>query len=132
MRVLIMGCGRVGARLAVQMDAEGHDVTVVDIDSKAFTRLPPSYKGYTMTGDATDISMLTTAGIESADVFVAVTQGDNRNIMAAQVAKQIYGVSRVVCRIYDPLRQELFQELGLQTFSPTTVLTSMIHDVLER
>ena len=132
MRVLIMGCGRVGSRLAVQMDAEGHDVTVVDIDPKSCGRLPPSYKGFTVTGDATDTAVLTSAGIESANVFVAVTQGDNRNIMAAQVAKRIYGVPKVVCRIYDPLRQEIFKELGLQTFSPTTVLTSMIHDVIEQ
>ena len=82
-------------------------------------------------GDATDDTVLRNAGVENADVFVALTQGDNRNIMASQIAKVVFHVPRVLTRIYDPIRQEIFRELGLETYSPTTVLTRMIHESIE-
>ncbi len=126
-----MGCGRVGSRLATIMDAEGHRLTVVDVNPNAFPRLPHSYQGATIVGDATDEDVLREAGADEADVFVAVTQGDNRNIMASQIARHLFQVDKVVCRIYDPIRQEIFRDLGLRTFSPTTVLTQMIHDTIE-
>ncbi|MCH8190403.1 MAG: TrkA family potassium uptake protein [Chloroflexi bacterium] len=131
MNVVIMGCGRVGSRLATIMDAEGHRLTVVDVNPAAFSRLSSSYGGETVVGDATDEDVQREAGVVDADVFVAVTQGDNRNIMASQVAKHLFQVDKVVCRIYDPIRQEVFRDLGLRTFSPTTVLTQMIHDTIE-
>ncbi len=131
MRVLIMGCGRVGARLATIMDGEGHEVTILDTSPSAFSRLPPTFNGTPVVGDATDDTVLRNAGVENADVFVAVTQGDNRNVMASQIAKKVFHVPRVVTRIYDPIRQEIFRELGLETFSPTTVLTRMIHESIE-
>ena len=131
MRVVIMGSGRVGSRLAAIMDAEGHQVTVVDKAPEPLARLPASFSGRTVLGDATDEEIQEQAGVRDSDVFVAVTQGDNRNIMASQMAKEFFGVDKVICRIYDPIRQEIFEELGLLTFSPTTLLTRLIHDTIE-
>ena len=131
MQVVIMGSGRVGSRLASIMDAEGHQVTVVDKAPESLSRLTSSFSGRTVLGDATDESIQEQAGVRDADVFVAVTQGDNRNIMASQMAKEVFGVEKVICRIYDPIRQEIFEDLGLLTFSPTTLLTRLIHDRIE-
>lgn len=128
MRVVIMGCGRVGAGLAQQLQREGHDVTVLDTDAFAFRRLLANFEGRRLQGSGTDDRMLIEAGIEHADVFVAVASGDNRNILASQKAKEIYGVQRVVTRVKDPLRAELFARLGLQTFSPTKVGIELAHE----
>lgn len=119
MRVVIMGCGRVGAGLAVQLAEQQHEVTIVDPDSFAFRRLPPRFSGRSLQGSGTDDRTLESAGIREADVFVALASGDNRNILASQKAQQIYGVGVVVTRVKDPLRAELFNRLGLRTFSPT-------------
>jgi trk system potassium uptake protein TrkA len=126
-----MGCGRVGARLASLLDAEGHSVTILDTDSYSFRRLPSSYRGKALVGNGIDEEALKRAGIEQADAFYAVTQGDNRNIMAAQIAKHIFNVKRVVCRIYDPLRQEMYESLGLESISPTTVFADLLKKKLE-
>ncbi len=126
-----MGCGRVGARLAELLVADGHTVTVLDTDAYSFRRLPPEFNGTALIGSGADEETLKKAGIEEADVFVALTQGDNRNVMAAQIAKHIFNVPRVVCRIYDPLRQELYNTLGLETFSPTTIFAQMLKEKLE-
>lgn len=131
MKVIIMGCGRVGAQLAGLLDAEGHTVTVLDPDSYSFRRLPPGYKGKTLVGNGIDEVALKRAGIEQTNVFFALTQGDNRNIMAAQIAKHIFKVPRVICRIYDPLRQELFESLGLESISPTTIFADLLKKKLE-
>lgn len=128
MNVLIIGCGRVGAHLAELLDAEGHKVTVLDIDSYSFRRLPPSFKGTVLLGSGADEDSLVKAGIKKVDVFVAVTDGDNRNIMAAQIAREIFKVSRVICRINDHLRQEVYESLGLETISPTTILAQMLKE----
>ena len=130
MKVVIMGCGRVGAELAALLDNEGHQVTVLDINSRSFSRLTPTFKGNALLGNGTDEDSLRKAGIEEADAFVALTQGDNRNIMAAQIAKYIFNVPRVICRIYDPLRGELYQNLGLQAISPTTVFAHLLREKL--
>lgn len=131
MKVVIMGCGRVGAQLATLLDAEGHLVTVLDTDTYSFRRLPPIFSGTALLGDGTDEESLRKAGIEEADAFVAVTQGDNRNVMAAQIAKHIFNVPRVVCRIYDPLRQELYNSLEIEAISPTTIFAQMLKEKLE-
>ncbi len=131
MKIVIMGCGRVGARLASSLDEAGHDVTILDIDDYSFRRLSPTFKGTALLGNGTDEGVLNRAGVEQADAFIAVTQGDNRNVMAAQVAKHIFNVPRIICRIYDPLRQELYSTLGLETFSPTIILTQMLREKLE-
>jgi len=131
MKVIIMGCGRVGARLAELLDADGHAVTILDTDAYSFRRLPPKFGGTALIGNGTNEEVLKRAGIEEADAFVAVTQGDNRNVMATQIAKHIFNVSKVVCRIYDPLRQELYSTLGLETFSPTTIFAQLLKEKIE-
>ena len=125
MRVVIVGCSRLGARLAAVLDSEGHAVTVIDLDSSAFRRLPDSYSGATVIGTGIDEDILLSAGIDNADVFIAATNGDNRNIMAAQMAKQAFGVKQVLCRIYDPVRAEKYHSLGIQTICPTTRVADM-------
>ena len=131
MKVIIMGCGRVGARLAELLDADGHAVTILDTDAYSFRRLPPKFGGTALIGNGTNEEILKRAGIEEADAFVAVTQGDNRNVMATQIAKHIFNVPKVICRIYDPLRQELYSTLGLETFSPTTIFAQILKEKLE-
>jgi trk system potassium uptake protein TrkA len=131
MKVVIMGCGRVGGRLAGLLDIEGHSVTILDIDSYSFRRLPPEFTGTALVGDGMDEEALKKAGIEEADAFVAVTEVDNHNIMAAQIARYIFNVPKVVCRIYDPMRRELFSSLGIDTLSPTTTFAQMLKDRIE-
>ena len=131
MKILIMGCGRVGARLASLLDEDGHEVTILDNDTYSFRRLPPSFGGTALFGNGIDEEALKRAGIEDADVFVAVTQGDNRNVMSCQVAKHVFKVPRVVCRIYDPLREEMYSALGLETISPTKVFAQLLREKIE-
>ncbi len=131
MKVVIMGCGRVGSQLAGLLAAGGHTVTVLDTDAHSFRRLPPDFNGTALVGNGLDEEALKRAGIEEADAFVAVTQGDNRNVMAAQIAKHIFNVPRVICRIYDPLRQELYNSLGLEAISPTTIFAQILKERLE-
>lgn len=131
MRVVIMGCGRVGAQLAVMLERRGHEVTVLDVNPNAFERLPRDFKGRKLVGNGIDQDVLRRAGIERADAFVACTQGDNRNVMAAQVAKHIFNVPRVVSRIYDPIREEIYRMLGLRTISPTKVGAELLMKAVE-
>jgi trk system potassium uptake protein TrkA len=131
MKIIIMGSGRVGAQLAGMLDADGHTVSVLDTDASSFRRLPPTFGGTALIGNGIDEAALKRAGIEEADVFVALTQGDNRNVMAAQIAKHIFNVPRVICRIYDPLRQELYDTLGIEAFSPTTIFAQMVKEKIE-
>ena len=131
MKVIIMGCGRVGARLATLLDIEGHAVTLLDTDTYSFRRLPADFGGTALVGNGVDQEDLKKAGIEEADAFVAVTQGDNRNVMSTQIAKHIYHVPRVICRIYDPLRRELYNSLGIEAFSPTTIFAQLLKEKLE-
>ena len=130
MKIVIMGCGRVGGMLAGLLDEAGHQVTVIDIDSWSFRWLPRSFAGKALVGDGTDVETLRTSGIEEADVFVSTTQGDNRNVMAAQAAKYIFNVPKVVCRIYDPLREELYKSMGLETMSPTKLGASVLMNIV--
>jgi len=131
MNIVIMGCGRVGAQLASLLDTDGHKVTVLDNDTYSFRRLPSTFGGTALFGNGIDEEALKRAGIEEADVFVVLTQGDNRNVMAAQIAKHIFNVPRVLCRIYDPLRQELYSTLGLEGFSPTTIFAQLVREKIE-
>ena len=126
-----MGCGRVGARLAGMLDTEGHDVTVLDTDAYSFRRLPPAFSGTALIGSGADEDALRRAGIEEADAFLALTQGDNRNIMATQMAKYIFNVPRTICRLYDPLREDMYSSLGLETISPTVVFAQLLKEKLE-
>lgn len=130
MRYLIVGCGRVGSALAKYLDADGHEVIVVDENASAFKRLPPKFKGHVVVGTGIDYDVLKRAGAASADGFVAVTNGDNRNIMAALIAQRMFKIKRIVARIYDPPRGQMYRELGVETVCPTTVGAKLIRDVL--
>jgi trk system potassium uptake protein TrkA len=132
MKAVIMGCGRVGARVASLLDHTGNDVAVIDVDSRAFQRLPTTFGGDTIIGTGIDEDVLRRAGIEDADAFIAVSNGDNRNIMAAQVARLVFNVPEVVCRIYDPVREDTYRRLGLTTVCPTTTISAMILDSVMR
>lgn len=130
MNVIIVGCGRVGAELARILDIDGHEVTVIDQESDAFNRLAEGLSVKTMVGDGTDMETLVRAGIKEANAFAAVTNGDNRNIMAAQIAQRIFNVPNVVCRIYDPLRQQTYKALGVRSISPTIVGAKLLRNDL--
>lgn len=131
MKIIIMGCGRVGGRLASLLDSDGHKVVIIDIDSYSFRWLPPTFKGTAMVGNGLDEETLKKAGINKADVFISTTQGDNRNVMAAQIAKHIFNVPRVVSRIYDPIREEMYHNLGIETISPTRVGAQLLKTLIE-
>jgi trk system potassium uptake protein TrkA len=131
MKIIIMGCGRVGAQLAIMLEKEGHEVTTLHKNADSFKRLPSDFGGKALLGNGTDEDDLKKAGIEETDAFVAVTEGDNRNVMAAQIAKNIYNVPKVVCRIYDPLRRDIYSMLGLDAISPTTVFAQLLKEKLE-
>lgn len=130
MNVMIMGCGRLGARVAGILEGQGHDVTVLDTNAASFRRLPPEFGGTRAVGNGMDQTSLERAGIQKMDAFLALTQGDNRNIFASQVAREIYRVPRVICRIYDPLREEIFREIGIETFSPTSFGANVMVEML--
>jgi trk system potassium uptake protein len=128
--IVILGCGRVGAALATKLDKAGHTVSIIDTSSDAFQRLDPAFRGDKVVGNGIDEEILKRAGIGKADAFAAVTNGDNRNIMASQIAKEIFHVKKVVCRIYDPIRQATYNMLGLDTICPTTIGANMFFAVL--
>ncbi|HEY7177260.1 MAG TPA: TrkA family potassium uptake protein [Micromonosporaceae bacterium] len=115
MHVVIMGCGRVGSTLAYSLEARGHSVAVIDSDPDAFRRLGTEFTGLTVTGMGFDRDVLVSAGIERADAFAAVSSGDNTNIISARLARENFGVSRVVARIYDQKRAEVYERLGIPT-----------------
>jgi trk/ktr system potassium uptake protein len=128
MRIVIVGCGRVGSTLARRMVAEGHEVSVVDELVASFARLGEDFTGQMVVGSGIDEEVLRRAGIEQADCFASVTNGDNRNIMAAQIAKEVFKVSRVITRVYDPIRAEVYRELGLETICPTTIGAGILYN----
>jgi trk system potassium uptake protein TrkA len=132
MKVVIMGCGRVGAELATLLDREGNDVTILDLTASAFSRLPTTFSGTTVVGNGIDVDVLRRVGVGDSDAFVSVTQGDNRNVMAAQIAQHVFHVKQVVCRIYDPIRDELYKTLGLRTISPTKIGAQLMKEALEQ
>ena len=115
MHVVIMGCGRVGSSLARHLERRGHTVAIIDQNPDAFRRLGPTYSGRKVTGTGFDRAVLDEAGIENADAFAAVSSGDNSNIISARVARETFGVDKVVARIYDPGRAEIYQRLGIPT-----------------
>ena len=130
MRIIVLGCGRVGSTLAGSMSKDGHDVTIIDRQSSAFRRLPPDFKGARIVGNGIDEDVLRRAGIEHADAFVAVTNGDNTSIMSVQIAKEKFAVPRCVARVYDPIRACMYQELGVDTLCTTLVGARLLRDRL--
>ena len=119
MKIVVMGCGRVGSQVSQLLVRLGHEVTVIDHDTNAFARLGPDFKGRIVRGIGFDQDTLLEAGVETAEAFVAASSSDNANIVAARIARNIFRVPRVVARLYDPLRAEIYQRLGLTTISTT-------------
>lgn len=130
MRYLIVGCGRVGSTLAKLLDADNNEVIVVDENPSAFKRLGQKFKGHVVVGTGIDYDVLKRSGAQSTDGFIAVTNGDNRNVMAALIAQRMFGIKKVVARIYDPTRGMMYRDLGIETVCPTTVGAKMIRDML--
>ena len=128
MNIVILGCGRVGSTFARLMFRDGHSVTIVDLQSEAFRRLGAKYKGNRIVGNGIDEDVLKRAGIEHAQVFIAVTQGDNRNIMASQIARHVFNVPTVIARIYDPVRADRYRQLGIVTLCTTTIASGLMRE----
>lgn len=128
MFVIIVGCGRVGSELAKLLSSEGHDVVVIDKSRASFNRLGETFNGLTLIGNGFDPNLLKQVGIEKADAFCAVTNGDNTNLISAQVAKRIFKVPKVFARVYDPERADIYTTLGLDIISGTILFASMLRD----
>jgi trk system potassium uptake protein TrkA len=128
MYVIIVGCGRVGSELAKLLSQESHNVVVIDKSAQSFDRLGGGFNGLTIAGNGFDLALLRQAGIEKADAFCAVTNGDNSNLISAQVAKKIFRVPKVIARVYDPQRAHIYTALGLDIISGTMLFASMLRD----
>lgn len=128
MYVIIVGCGRVGSELAKLLSGEGNNVVVIDKSQDSFERLGGTFNGLTLVGNGFDLNLLKQAGIEKADAFCAVTNGDNTNLISAQVAKKIFKVPKVIARVYDPQRAHIYAALGLDILSGTILFASMLRD----
>jgi trk system potassium uptake protein TrkA len=126
MKAVIVGCGRVGAGLADALDRAGWQVLIIDRASAAFDRLPSSFGGTALRGDGTDEDTLRRAGAEGADLFLALTEGDNRNIMAAQLGVEALGAARTVAKINDPVRAEAYAHLGIATLCRTNLMETAV------
>lgn len=129
---LIIGCSRLGAYLANMLSDNGNNVMILDKDESAFRKLSSSYGGLTLEGDARNISTLRKAGIEDAKVVVSVTNDDNTNIMVAQIAKELYKIPNVICRLYDPERECVYHEFGINTICPAILSAKEIGSLLGR
>ncbi len=130
MKVIVMGCGRIGSQVSQLLSEQNHEVTIIDHDSNSEGRLGPSFKGRIIKGLGFDRNILVQANIEQVDAFVAASQSDNANIVAARIARNIFHVPRVVARLYDPRRAEIYQRLGLTTISSTNWGAERIFQVL--
>jgi trk system potassium uptake protein len=129
-KTVIVGCGRVGAVLAASFDKAGHDVIILDLTSRAFDRLPSTFKGTALRGDGTDEDILRRAGADGADIFIALTEGDNRNVMAAQLAQEALGAKKVIAKINDPVRAEAYADLGLAALCRTDLMADAVNEYL--
>jgi len=130
MHIIIIGCGKVGSKFAQILSEEGHDVVIVDSDPNAFRMLDTRFNVVTITGVPIDQDVLKQAGIETCDALAAVTPDDNVNVMACQVAKEIFKVPRVLARIYDPAREQVFHHFGLETICPTNITVDVIRSIV--
>ena len=126
MKAVIVGCGRVGAGLADELDRAGWQVLILDTSTAAFDRLPSTFRGTALRGDGTDEDTLRRAGAEDADLFLSLTEGDNRNVMAAQLAIEALGARRTVAKINDPVRAEAYAHLGIAALCRTNLMTSAV------
>jgi len=130
-KIVIVGCGRVGASAAEAYDKSGHTVVILDTLTSAFDRLPSSFRGQAIRGDGTDEDVLRRAGADDADVFIALTEGDNRNIMAAQLAVEALGARKVIAKINDPVRATAYAELGIATLCRTGLMLDAVNGYLD-
>jgi trk system potassium uptake protein len=125
-KIVIVGCGRVGSSLAELYDRAGHEVVIIDNLTSAFDRLPSTFRGSAIRGDGTDEDVLRRAGAEGADVFLALTEGDNRNVMASQLANEALGANKVIAKINDPVRATAYAELGIATLCRTGLMMDAV------
>ena len=130
MKVVIVGCGRVGEGVAEALGAAGNEVTIVDTNTAAFDKLSSSFGGNAIRGDGTDEDVLRRAGAEGADLFLTLTEGDNRNVMAAQLALEELGAKRVVAKLNDPLRADAYASLGIATLCRTNLMADAIYEFI--
>jgi trk system potassium uptake protein len=128
MHIIIVGCGRVGSELAEFLSSEGHDVVIIDREEHRFNRMGKTFNGITMAGNGFDIELLKNAGIEKCDAFCAITDSDNTNLVAAQVAKEMFKVPKAIARVYDPTRAHIYESLGLSIISGTMLFAARIRD----
>lgn len=128
MNIMIVGCGRVGSQLAVLLSQEGHNVTIIDKSADSFKRLGGTFNGVTAVGNAFDEKLLRELKIEKQDAFVSVTSGDNTNLMASQIARKMFKVPRVIARVYDPQRADIYKKFDLDIISGTILVAAMIRD----
>jgi trk system potassium uptake protein TrkA len=129
-KTVIVGCGRVGAVLASSFDQAGHEVIILDLTSRAFDRLPSTFRGTALRGDGTDEDILRRAGADDADIFIAMTEGDNRNVMAAQLAQEALGAKRVIAKINDPVRADAYADLGIAALCRTNLMADAVYSYL--
>jgi trk system potassium uptake protein TrkA len=130
MKTVIVGCGRVGAVLATSFDQAGHEVIILDLTSRAFDRLPSTFRGTALRGDGTDEDILRRAGADDADIFIAMTEGDNRNVMAAQLAQEALGAKKVIAKINDPVRANAYADLGIAALCRTNLMADAVYEYL--
>lgn len=130
MYIIIAGCGKVGSGLANKLYKQGHDVVIIDFDEENFKKIDPQFTGLKLVGVPFDQDVLKKAGIDKADAVTAVTPEDNVNIMICQIAKDIYGVPRVLARIYNPVREYVFHQFGLETICPTNLSVDIISSIM--
>ncbi len=123
--IVIIGCGRLGSQLANQLSRGGHSIVVIDADEETFGDLSPGFSGFRVVGDATRISVLKEAKLDQADVFFATTHSDTVNLMVAQIARKLFNVPQVLARVFDPRREEIYSQLGIETICPTSVAAEM-------
>lgn len=123
--IVIVGCGRLGSHLANQLSRVGHSIVVIDSNEETFNDLSPDFSGFRIVGDATQIAVLKQAKLKRADVFFATTHGDNVNLMVAQVARKVFNVPHVLARVFDPRREQVYDQLGIETICPTAVAAEM-------
>jgi trk system potassium uptake protein TrkA len=126
--ITIVGCGRVGSQLAVLLSQEGHNVTIIDKNADSFKRLGGTFNGVTAVGNAFDEKLLRELKIDKQDAFVSVTSGDNTNLMASQIARKMFNVPRVIARVYDPERADIYKKFDLDIISGTILVAAMIRD----
>lgn len=130
--VVVVGCGRLGSLVANRLSLIGHHVTVIDNRESAFAALSPEYSGFHVEGDATEFATLREADVGQADVVIVATENDNINLMVGQVARRMLGVRKVIARVSEPEREEVFYELGLDTICPATIVSDEIVESLRR